>query len=80
MIGSSMQLYRPDGLCQYKRNQPFNLPAMAMELMVLGKWVASHARMPIMSRYAKLWMPADGEVTARQQHKIAKLRERLALK
>jgi uncharacterized tellurite resistance protein B-like protein len=71
------------------------------ELMVFGKWVASHVEDAnnVSLRYAKLWMrelssseredlvqmvrrvaAADGEVTARQQHKIAKLRERLALK
>jgi hypothetical protein len=69
------------------------------ELMVFGKWVASHVEDAnnVSLRYAKLWLrelkpseredllkmvrrvaAADGEVTARQQHKIAKLRERLA--
>lgn len=70
------------------------------ELMVFGKWVASHVEDAnnVSLRYAKLWMRelsagergdlvqmvrrvagADGEVTARQQHKIAKLRERLGM-
>ena len=71
------------------------------ELMVFGKWVASHVEDAnnVSLRYAKLWMrdlsqseredflqmvrrvaAADGEVTARQQLKIAKLAERLGLK
>jgi uncharacterized tellurite resistance protein B-like protein len=71
------------------------------EVMVFGKWVASHVEDAnnVSLRYAKLWMrdlseseredlvqmvrrvaAADGEVSARQQLKIAKLRERLALK
>jgi uncharacterized tellurite resistance protein B-like protein len=71
------------------------------ELMVFGKWVASHVEDAnnVSLRYAKLWMrdlsqrerkdflqmvrrvaAADGDVTARQQLKIAKLAERLALK
>jgi uncharacterized tellurite resistance protein B-like protein len=71
------------------------------ELMVFGKWVASHVEDAnnVSLRYAKLWMrdlsageradfvqmvkrvaAADGEVTARQQFKIAKLEERLGLK
>jgi uncharacterized tellurite resistance protein B-like protein len=70
------------------------------ELMVFGKWVASHVEDAnnVSLRYAKLWMrdlspgersdfvqmvrrvaAADGEVTARQQFKIAKLMERLAM-
>jgi uncharacterized tellurite resistance protein B-like protein len=71
------------------------------ELMVFGKWVASHVEDAnnVSLRYTKLWMrdlsqseredflqmvrraaAADGEVTARQQLKIAKLAERLGLK
>ncbi len=71
------------------------------ELLVFGKWVASHVEDAnnVSLRYAKLWLrdlsenerrdfvqmvrrvaAADGEVTARQQFKIAKLEERLALK
>jgi len=71
------------------------------ELMVFGKWVASHVEDAnnVSLRYAKLWMrdlseseradfvkmvrrvaAADGEVTARQQFKIAKLAERLGMK
>jgi uncharacterized tellurite resistance protein B-like protein len=71
------------------------------EVMVFGKWVASHVEDAnnVSLRYAKLWMrdlsegeredlvqmvrrvaAADGEVSARQQLKIAKLIERLALK
>jgi uncharacterized tellurite resistance protein B-like protein len=71
------------------------------ELMVFGKWVASHVEDAnnVSLRYAKLWLrdlsqgeredfvqmvrrvaAADGEVTARQQHKIVKLEERLGLK
>ncbi|MGE0237873.1 MAG: hypothetical protein AB7F09_13160 [Parvibaculaceae bacterium] len=71
------------------------------ELMVFGKWVASHVEDAnnVSLRYTKLWMrdlseseradfvqmvrrvaAADGEVTARQQLKIAKLQERLGLK
>lgn len=71
------------------------------ELMVFGKWVASHVEDAnnVSLRYAKLWLrdlsqseredflkmvrrvaAADGEVTARQQLKIAKLAERLAIK
>jgi uncharacterized tellurite resistance protein B-like protein len=71
------------------------------ELMVFGKWVASHVEDAnnVSLRYAKLWMrdlnpgeradlvqmvrraaAADGEVSARQQLKIARLTERLGLK
>jgi hypothetical protein len=71
------------------------------EVMVFGKWVASHVEDAnnVSLRYAKLWVrdlsageradfvqmvkrvaAADGEVTARQQFKIAKLEERLGLK
>lgn len=70
------------------------------ELLVFGKWVASHVEDAnnVSLRYTKLWMrdlseseragfvqmvrrvaAADGEVTARQQLKIAKLKERLGL-
>ena len=71
------------------------------ELLVFGKWVASHVEDAnnVSLRYAKLWIrdlseserkdfvqmvrrvaAADGEVTVRQQLKIAKLVERLGLK
>ena len=71
------------------------------ELMVFGKWVASHVEDAnnVSLRYAKLWVrdlsadergdlvkmvrrvaAIDGEVTARQQHKITKLVERLGLR
>ncbi len=71
------------------------------ELMVFGKWVASHVEDAnnVSLRYAKLWLrdlkpeeradlvqmvrrvaAADGEVSARQQLKIVRLRERLGLK
>lgn len=71
------------------------------ELLVFGKWVASHVEDAnnVSLRYTKLWVrdlseseradfvqmvrrvaAADGEVTARQQLKINKLKERLGLK
>lgn len=70
------------------------------ELLVFGKWVASHVEDAnnVSLRYSKLWAralseseqidfvrmvrrvaAADGEVTARQQLKITKLKERLGL-
>jgi uncharacterized tellurite resistance protein B-like protein len=70
------------------------------ELLVFGKWVASHVEDAnnVSLRYSKLWArdlseseradfvqmvrrvaAIDGEVTARQQLKITKLKERLGL-